>query len=69
MNIYKVSYIVVNIQHPGIIVNTKQKPVIGDIVRIGRQKFEVVEVNEISPPEENFCHLLAKCKYIEESTL
>lgn len=68
MNIYKVSYIVTDCQHPGAIVNTKQKPAIGDIVQIGEQRFEVHEVIEISPPCEGFCHLQVKCRQVNKDT-
>ena len=57
--IYKVSYVVLGGQHPGGIRNQSEAPKVGDKVRLGRKHFEIVEVNELLPPREDFQFLHA----------
>jgi hypothetical protein len=57
--IYKVSYVVLGGQHPGAIKNQSEAPKVGEKVRLGRKNFEIVEVNELIPPREDFQFLHA----------
>ncbi len=65
--IYKVSYVVVGGEYPGGIKNETEKPEVGDVVQIGRVKFQVTEVHEIIPPRDDFQFLHATIKPIEEA--
>ncbi len=64
--IYKVSYVVIGGDYPGGIKNETEKPEIGDIIRIGRGKFQVTEIHEIIPPRDDFQFLHATVKPLEE---
>jgi len=60
--IYKVSYVVLGGQYPGVIKNQHERPQVGDKVKIGRRSFQVVEVVEITPPREDYQFLHATVK-------
>ncbi len=64
---YKVSYLVKDGEHPPTMVNTRKPPQAGDRVRLGRDKFEVIEVSQLMPPRGEFCFLQASCKLIGNS--
>lgn len=55
--IYKVSYVVLGGRHPGAIVNQDTLPRLGEIVTLGEEQFEVVEVTDLIPPYGNFAYL------------
>lgn len=55
--IYKVSYVVVGARHPGAIVNRDTPPQVGEIVDLGKMRFEVVEVADLIPPQGDFAYL------------
>lgn len=59
---YKVSYVVAGEKSAGAIQNQDHRPQVGEVVRIGRKKYEVVEVIEITPPREEFQFLHATVK-------
>ena len=63
--IYKVSYVVLSGEHPGVIANVEQPPVVGDRVTFGDQEFEIVEVMELMPPRGEFSFLHATCQSVE----
>jgi hypothetical protein len=65
--IYKVSYVVIGGDYPGGIKNEVERPNIGDVVQIGRMKFEVTEIHEIIPPRDDFQFLHATVRPLEES--
>jgi hypothetical protein len=65
--IYKVSYVVVGGDYPGGIKNEPERPQVGDVVQIGRIKFQVTEVHEIIPPRDDFQFLHATVKPLVES--
>ncbi|MGB7340798.1 MAG: hypothetical protein WBC91_18010 [Phototrophicaceae bacterium] len=65
--IYKVSYIVNDGSLPGSIKNEQQRPSIGDIVRIGSERFTVIDVYEIMPPRGNFLYLHATVEQVVEA--
>ena len=64
--IYKVSFVVQGGTHPGGILNLEDRPQIGQILNIGKQAFEVIEVLEIIPPRGEFAYLHATCKPVED---
>jgi hypothetical protein len=55
--IYKVSYVVVGGRHPGAIVNQENPPRLGEMVKLGGELFEVVEVADLIPPQGEFAYL------------
>jgi len=67
--IYKVSYVVQGGEFPGGIRNQTDEPTIGDLVQIGPNQFEIVEVFEIMPPREDFQFLHATVKAITEEEI
>ena len=60
--IYKVSFVVQGGTHPGGIQNLDHRPQVGDILQLGNDDFEIVEVLEIIPPRGNFAYLHATCR-------
>jgi hypothetical protein len=64
--IYKVSFVVQGGTHPGGIQNLDERPKLGDVLTLGNQKFEIVEVMEIIPPRGDFAYLHATCRPIDE---
>ena len=54
MSVYKVSYVVIGIEHPGAIVNRNEAPVVGELIQLGEFTFKVIEVMELMPPKGNF---------------
>lgn len=57
--IYKVSYVVQGGEYPGGIKNQVTKPEAGGLVQIGLKMFEIVEVQEMMPPDDDFQFLHA----------
>lgn len=55
--IYKVSYVVLGGRHPGAIVNQDTPPRLGEVVVLGHDRFEVVEVTDLIPPQGDFAYL------------
>lgn len=55
--IYKVSYVVVGGRHPGAIINQDTPPWLGQVVELGGERFEVVEVTDLIPPQGDFAYL------------
>lgn len=60
--IYKVSFVVQGGSHPGGIQNLDERPEAGDILALGNETFQIVEVMEIIPPRGDFAYLHATCK-------
>jgi hypothetical protein len=60
--IYKVSYVVVDQPHPGEIINQDEPPEIGDLVTLGDEEFEVIEIIDLAPPRGDFAYLHATCR-------
>lgn len=65
--IYKVSYVVTGGEYPGGIRNESERPQVGDIVQIGRVRFEITEIHEIIPPRDDFQFLHATVKPVENA--
>ncbi|MCJ7703660.1 MAG: hypothetical protein MUO62_18940 [Anaerolineales bacterium] len=65
MAVYKVSYVVTGSDHPGGIVNLDYRPVERDILKVGDNILEVLEVVDLMPPRGNFYYIHATCKIAE----
>jgi hypothetical protein len=55
--IYKVSYVISGGSHPGAIVNRDTPPRLGETVELGKERFEVVEVTDLIPPQGDLAFL------------
>jgi hypothetical protein len=64
--IYKVSYVVIGSQHPGAIINHIERPKVGDKVDIGHLTFEIVEIQEMMAPRNDFQFLHATVRQVAE---
>jgi hypothetical protein len=60
--IYKVSFVVQGGTHSGGIQNLEDRPQVGDLLTVGSDEFEIIEVLEIIPPRGNFAYLHATCR-------
>ena len=60
--IYKVSFVVQGGTHSGGIQNLDDRPQVGDVLAVGSDEFEIMEVLEIIPPRGNFAYLHATCR-------
>jgi len=58
---YKVSYVVIGMDHPGGIANLDHKPFVGEQVRLSDLTFEILEVFEIMPARGGFHYYHATC--------
>lgn len=67
MAVWKVSYVVKGSDHPGGIVNLDHSPMPGELMQIGNNKLEVLEVFELMPPKREFHYIHATCQLIEPS--
>jgi hypothetical protein len=64
--IYKVSYVVIGSQHPGAIINHVERPQVGDHVDIGHLTFEIVEIQEMMAPRNDFQFLHATVRMVPQ---
>lgn len=62
MAIYKVSYVIVDGEHPGAILNQETMPKTGERVQLGGQTFEITEVLELVPPRGDFHYIHVTCR-------
>jgi hypothetical protein len=62
MATYKVSYVITGSDHPGAIVSRRDAPKVGDIIKLGNDLFEVIEVLELMPPRGDFHYFHATCR-------
>ena len=60
--IYKVSYVVVGGDFPGAIVNQDTPPQLGEVVELGEDEFEIIEVTDLIPPQGDFAYLHVSVK-------
>ena len=65
--IYKVSFVVQGGTHPGGIQNLDERPEKGDILSLGSETFQIVEVMEIIPPRGDFAYLHATCRPVPDN--
>jgi hypothetical protein len=63
--VYKVSYVVLGGGYPGAIINEFEQPEVGQQVKIGKNTFEIVEINELMPARGDFAFLHATVKLVE----
>ena len=59
---YKVSIVVPGRRDVGGIKNMHKEPKPGDIINLGTEKYEIIEVAELMPPRGDFAFLHATCK-------
>jgi hypothetical protein len=64
MTVYKISYVIMGVKHPGAIVNADHAPQIGEHIQLGDETFEVVEVVDLMPARGNFHYLHVTCRPI-----
>jgi hypothetical protein len=62
---YKVSYVVVNEGHPGMILNQDCQPQKGERIDFNGTLFEVLEVLELAPPRGDFRYIHVTCRLIQ----
>ena len=62
MAIYKVSYVIIDSDNPGTILNQDTMPQKGDKVALGNAFYEVVEVLELVPPRGEFHYIHVTCR-------
>ena len=62
MAVYKVSYVVVEADHPGGILNLDQRPTEGQRIAVGDTVLEIIEVIELMPPRGDFHYFHTTCK-------
>lgn len=62
---YKISYVIAEGDHPGAILNTDHRPVVGDRIKLGKQEFTVLEVIDLMPPRGDFQYLHVTLKAME----
>lgn len=65
MPIYQVSYVVIGGKHPGAILVQNERPVEGQIILLGGEKFRVVEVIDLLPTTGGVTFLHATCRPVE----
>jgi hypothetical protein len=63
---YKVSIVVPGRRDVGGIQNLDEEPKPGEIIILGKEKFEIVDVAELMPPRGDFAYLHAVCRPIDE---
>jgi hypothetical protein len=62
---YKISYVIAEGDHPGAILNTDHRPIVGDRIKLGKQEFTVLEVIDLMPPRGDFQYLHVTLKAME----
>ncbi|MFQ5610879.1 MAG: hypothetical protein ACE5H9_01955 [Anaerolineae bacterium] len=62
MPTYKVSFVVPGRRDVGGIQNLQKEPKPGDIITLGREEYEIIDVTELMPPRGDFAYLHASCK-------
>ena len=67
MAVWKVSYVVVNSKHPGGILNVDHPPTVGEVIELGHNQLEVLEVFELMPPRREFHYIHVTCQLVEAS--
>lgn len=62
MTTYKVSIVVPGRRDVGGIQNMETEPKRGDVLVLGQEKYEIIDVAELMPPRGDFAYLHATCK-------
>ena len=68
MATYKLSIVVPGRRDIGGIQNLDEEPKPGDIVILGKEKFEIMDVAELMPPRGDFSYLHAVCRPFTDET-
>ena len=66
MPTYKVSIVVPGRRDVGGIQNLDEEPKPGEIIVLGKEKFEIVDVAELMPPRGDFAYLHAVCRPVDD---
>lgn len=66
MATYKLSIVVPGRRDVGGIQNLEKEPKSGDIIILGKEKFEIIDLAELMPPRGDFAYLHAVCRPIDE---
>jgi hypothetical protein len=59
---YKVSLVIPGVEHSGAIVNLRERPQVGQHLRVGDLEVEVLEVMDLIPPRGDFYFVHATCR-------
>ena len=62
---YKVSIVILGLEHGGAIVNLTDMPQVGQRLKVGDSEVEIVEIMELMPPRGDFHFLHATCRPVE----
>jgi hypothetical protein len=65
---YKLSVVVPGRRDVGGIQNLDKEPQIGDILVLGREEYEIINVVELMPPRGNFVYLHATCRPVPKKS-
>lgn len=68
MPIYKLSIVVPGRRDVGGIQNLDKEPKPGDIIVLGKEEYEIVDVSELMPPRGDFAYLHAICRPLENKS-
>lgn len=64
MAVYKVSFVVTGVDHPGAIRNQDHQPIPGERVLIGADWVEVLEALELAPQRGGFYYFHVTCRLL-----
>ena len=67
--IYKVSFVVQGGSHPGGIQNLDKRPEVGEVLMLGDQRFQIIEVMELVPPRGDYAYMHATCRPADKERL
>jgi hypothetical protein len=59
---YKVSLVIPGAEHSGAIINLRERPQVGQLLRVGDLEVEVLEVMDLMPPHGEFYFVHATCR-------
>ena len=66
--IYKVSYVIKDSKHPGVIINQINAPQIDSEVQIGKLSCRIIEIEELLPSQDEFSYLHVTCQAPEPNS-
>ncbi len=64
---FKVSIVVPGRKDVGGIQNLTKEPKMGDVLTLGKEEYEIVNVSELMPPRGDFAYLHATCRPIKHN--
>jgi hypothetical protein len=62
MAIYKVSFVIIDNDNPGTILNQDHMPYKGERLNLMGEEYEVIEVLELVPPRGDFHYIHSTCR-------